>query len=543
MRLPLGWITLLALISVVAHADQPIPQLQKRGSATQLTVDGNAYLIRGGELGNSSASNLDYLRPYWSKLKSMHLNTVLSPVYWELIEPSEGKFDFSSVDGSIRDARANDMRLVLLWFGSWKNSMSTYVPSWVKHDQSRFPRAKAEDASSQEILSAFESNNWASDARAFGALMAHLRSSDSEHTVLMIQVENEVGFLPSSREHGATANKMFEAAVPTQLTTYLSKNREYLVPQLRTLWEQNGAKSKGTWKELFGNGAAGEEIFTAWYYAKYVEFVTQAGKRAYPLPMYLNVALNRPNVAPGKYPSGGAVPHLIDIWKAGAPSLDMISPDVYFPNFSELVAHYDRSDNTFFIPEANNAGRAESTADALLAIGAHRAIGYSPFSIENVTDEGRMRIESAYALLEQLTPLILQTQSSNSISAARPNISFDGKLDESPQTISLGDYTFKVDFIYPWSPKDQQNMAAHGVLFAKVDRDEYYVVGSGLSIAVSVKDGHGFVGFDKVWEGSFEDGLWKPGRLLNGDQTHQGRRLLFEPDRFQVQRVKLYRYE
>jgi beta-galactosidase GanA len=256
--------------------------------------------------------------------------------------------------------------------------------------------------------------------------------------------------------------------------------------------------------------------------------------------MYINVALNRPNVAPGKYPSGGAVPHLIDIWKAGAPSVDMIAPDIYFPNFSELVAHYDREDNTLFIPEANNAGRAESTADALFAIGAHRAMGYSPFSIESAIGEGEQRLTEAYDLLSQLTAVILEKQRSGQIAAARPKVSFEGQVDDSPQQITLGDYTFKVEFIYPWSPREKQDIAAHGVLIAQIDRDEYFVVGAGLSIAVSPQDGHGFAGFDKVWEGHFENGAWKAGRLLNGDQTHQGRRLLFDPQRYQIQRVKLY---
>lgn len=543
MRLLLGLLLTSFLASTATFAETPLPQLRKTGDATQLIVNGSPFLIRGGELGNSSASNLDYLRPYWHKLKAMHLNTVLAPVYWELIEPTEGHFDFASVDGLIRDARAADMHLVLLWFGSWKNSMSTYVPTWVKRDQRRFPRAKAEDGRSQEILSALEPNNWGADAKAFAALMSHLREFDADKTVLMIQVENEVGFLPIAREHGSAADRLFSGPVSAQLTMYLSNNHERLVPALRTLWEQHGAETQGSWKELFGSDAAGEEVFMAWQYAKYVETVTAAGKRAYDLPMYLNVALNRPAYPPGKYPSGGAVPHLIDVWKAGAPSLDMISPDIYFPNFSELMAHYDRKDNALFIPEANNAGRPESTADALLAVGAHRAIGYSPFSIENATSEGQARIEQAYTLLEQLTPVILEAQRKGSIRAARPSVSFDGKVDDSPQTIVLGDYAFKVEFVYPWSARDQQNLAAHGVLIAQLDRYEYYVVGSGLSIAVSRHDGHGFAGFDKVWEGEFKDGQWQSGRLLNGDQTHQGRRLLFEADRFQIQRVKLYGYK
>jgi beta-galactosidase GanA len=200
-------LTILAGLLLAAPLAAEPPHLEKRGPATQLVVDGQPFLILGGELGNSSASSREYMRDKWPKLAAMHLNTVLAPVTWETIEPQEGRFDFASVDGLIEDARAHRMHLVLLWFGTWKNSMSSYAPGWVKRDPARFPRTKGADGRAQEIISAGSVEAREADARAFAALMRHVRETDGErHTVLMVQVENEMGFLPFAREGGNGPN-------------------------------------------------------------------------------------------------------------------------------------------------------------------------------------------------------------------------------------------------------------------------------------------------------------------------------------------------
>ena len=148
--------SLLAFLSAgfPAHADSSLPQLETQGTARRLIVDGQPFLILGGELGNSTGAP-DYLRQFWPKLKALNLNTVVAPVYWDVMEPGDGKFDFATVDGLIRDARLQKMRLVLLWFGTWKNSMSCYAPAWVKTNLSRFPRSQDRSGRPLEILSPF----------------------------------------------------------------------------------------------------------------------------------------------------------------------------------------------------------------------------------------------------------------------------------------------------------------------------------------------------------------------------------------------------
>jgi beta-galactosidase GanA len=247
----------LLLLPLLCLATAP-PHLAQQGMTKQLIVDGRPFLILGGELGNSTASDLRALRPHWADFARLHMNTVVAPVSWELVEPGEGRFDWTSVDGLLADARAGGQHLVLLWFGSWKNSMSSYAPAWVKSDQARFPRTQKADGAGSEILSPLAPANVAADAHAFRALMAHLRAVDgARHSVVMVQVENEMGMLPIARDRSTAADAAFAAPVPRALIDALVRNRAKLVPELTALWEANGARAAGDWKSLFGAGPAG----------------------------------------------------------------------------------------------------------------------------------------------------------------------------------------------------------------------------------------------------------------------------------------------
>ncbi len=538
-----GTAWLAILLAMAAGAQAAPPYLQKQGNATRLIVGGHPMLILGGELGNSSASSAAYVAPHWPRLRQMHLNTVLAPVSWELIEPEEGRFRWDSVDELISSARANGLKLVLLWFGSWKNSMSTYVPAWVKRDQVRFPRARLPDGQSVEILSALSPATRQADARAFAALMGHIKALDSDtNTVLMVQVENEIGMLPVARDYSPEANRQFREPVPGELVHKLSSGAD---PDsaARLLWEKHGSRHDGDWTALFGDGDAAAEVFTAWYYARFVESVVAAGKAVYPLPMYVNTALNRPNKAPGEYPSGGPLPHLFDVWKAGAPGLDLLAPDIYFANFCDLAARYARPDNPLFIPEANSAAKPEVPANAFYAFGQLGALGFAPFAIDSVDERPAQPLAEAYALLEQLTPAILAN--AGRMAGFRPRVLEDGTVIDAPVATTLGSYRFTVSFIDNQSPRSEQDIASHGGLIIQVGAEDYLVAGAGVIVTFEPAGEAGVhAGIDSDWEGSFDaGGLWHPGRLLNGDQTHQGRHLRLAPGAFQIQRVRLYRYQ
>jgi len=525
----------------VGEADAQLaaaPRFEAHGDAVQLIVDGHPFLMLGGELGNSTASDLNYLRPHWAALQALHLNTVLSPVYWELIEPQEGQFDFSSVDGLIRDARAHNMRLVLLWFGSWKNSMSSYAPAWVKRHAQRFPRARTSDGHGMEILSPFSTANRDADAHAFAALMQHLRAFDSaRHTVLMIQVENEIGMIPEARDHSAAAESAFQGQVPAELMSYLATHRDHLSAALRARWDANGARASGTWSEVFGGDAGGEEAFMAWSFATYTNAVAAAGRAQYDLPFYVNAALIRPGRKPGEYPSAGPLPQVFDIWRAGAPTIDVLAPDIYFPNFVEWARAYDLGGQAFFVPETGRQPEA-TPANAFYAFGAHNAIGFSPFAIEDFAPDDKLG--EAYDVLSQITPLILEHQGTPSIAGVRPVVAFDGTVDATPQDVRFGATTLHVSFGEPFAPSTQAQLAACGALIIQTSPDEFLIAGRGVVVTFSYDQG--IAGIESIHEGRYVNGVWIPGRLLNGDQSHQGRHVHLPADHFGIQRVRLYKY-
>src|SRR3982751_607396 len=170
-------------------AQSSLPHLEKRDHITQLIVNEKPFLILGGELHNSSTSGFAYMQPIWEQMKRKNLNTVIAPVYWELIEPQEGKFDFSLVDSMIYGARKQNLHLVILWFASWKNGYSMYAPEWVKTDTERFPRVKNKKGEFSVVLSALSEASMKADAKAFKTLMQHIRLVDEKYqTVIMAQI-------------------------------------------------------------------------------------------------------------------------------------------------------------------------------------------------------------------------------------------------------------------------------------------------------------------------------------------------------------------
>ncbi|BBB62436.1 beta-galactosidase [Undibacterium sp. KW1] len=537
-------VLLLSLLDLqAAVAAESLPYLRKQGTATQLMVNDQAFLILGGELHNSSASSLTYLNKLWPALKAAELNTVLAPVEWDQIEAVEGRFDFSVLDGMLQQARANNTRLILLWFGAWKNSMSTYVPAWVKRDQQRFPLAQNRAGAAQEILTPFSPNTLAADTAAYKALLAHLKQADTQRTVIMVQVENEIGMLPDARDHGPLADTAYKEAVPKALMDYLQAHHSSLHPAIQTLWTANGKRMNGNWAEVFGNSVAAEEVFQAWAYASFVEGMTAAAKSAYPLPMYVNAALNRPGKKPGEYPSAGPLPHLFDIWKAAAPSIDVLAIDTYFPNFTEWAVQFKRPDNPLFIPEANNAGRHDAAAKAFYAIGEHDAFGFSPFGIEDSNGKGDDTLPQAFRALKQLAPVIAEYQGSGKMRGFKAHVSYDGVVDSTPQKVTMGSYALQVNLNKQWSKTENKDLEAHGGLIIQLSDTEFLIAGTGLTVTFKDASNAGdMIGFEKITEGTYENGKWVEGRWLNGDESHQGRQIMLPDKGVTIQKLKLYRY-
>ncbi|HJZ49243.1 MAG TPA: DUF5597 domain-containing protein [Roseiflexaceae bacterium] len=510
-----------------------MPHLKRQGSATQLIVDGRPFLVIGGELHNSSSSSIEYMRPIWQRMLDLNFNTVLAPVSWELVEPREGNFDFELVDGLIDAARRHNLRLILLWFGSWKNGMSSYIPLWVKRDYARFPRAKLRDGETVEVLSTVAESNWQADARAFAALMRHLAEVDGrDHTVIMVQVENEVGVLGDSRDHSEAANRAYAAPVPAELIAYLREHQPNLLPEIRQRWEAAGGATSGSWEDVFGAGPATDEIFMAWHYARYVDSVAAAGKAEYDLPMFVNAWLNRPQQRPGEYPSGGPLPHVMDIWLAAGSRIDLLTPDIYAPDFAAWCRKFTQRGNGLFIPEMRRED--DGARNVFYAIGQHDAIGVSPFAVDSLEHPEQAPLGKSYAVLRQIAPLILEHQGQGDM------LGFLLDTEHPSVTQQLGGYQLEISldevFVYKAD-------LGYGLVIA-VGPDEFVGAGSGFRVAFRpTTPGPARAGIGAVDEGEYRDGAWVPRRRLNGDENDQGRQWRFSNQGISIERCTVYRYE
>ena len=528
------------LFPFFANCQSPIPYLAKKGSATQLIVDNKPFIILGGELGNSTATTMQNMQPVWPKLKAMSLNTVLVPVYWELTETQEGVFDFSLYRDLIAEARESEIKIVFLWFGSWKNSMSSHAPAWVKSNQDKYPRVKDNTGRSQEILSSFSENVFQADKRAFENLMKFIKDfDDKDHSVIMVQVENEIGMLPSAKDYQLLAGEAFKKPVPDELMAYLQKNKENLVPELSQIWKLNGYKTKGTWENIFGKGLHTDEIFMAYFYAKFSNKIAEAGKKIYNLPMFVNAALNREGREPGNYPSAGPLPHLMDVWKAAGSSINFLSPDFYNPDFKHWCDLYTRQGDVLFVPE--HAFDNTVAAKALFTIAHYEGLGFSPFSIESTQKPEDEPLGKMYALIKEIGPLITANQGLGKIKGVLLS-----KKD--PETIvRIGQYEWivKHDYTLSWTPGAKtEDWPLGSAMIIQTGENEFFVAGTGVVVTFKHRENKDLnVGLLKVEDGNFENNIWKVKRHLNGDQTHQGRHVNIPTNKIGIQRVELYLYK
>ncbi len=565
-------ITFLSLISWSSVTAQK-SRLQQQGAATQLVVDGKPFLILGGELGNSSASCPEDIERIFPKLERMGLNTVLVPAYWDLIEPVEGQFNFSLTDKAIDQARKNHLKVIFLWFGAWKNSMSCYAPLWFKENYQKYPRSYTENGKPLEIASAFSEEVFQADNRAFCQWMKHIASIDKEEgTVIMIQIENEIGMLESARDHSAMANKAFHAPVPEVFTSYLKKNKKQLHPQMLKKWGSQGYKTSGTWQELFGTDIYTDEIFMAYHYALYVERMAQTARSIYNIPLYVNAAMNSRGRKPGEYPSAGPLAHLIDAWHCGAPSIDILAPDLYDNGFTDWVAQYHLHNNPLFIPEIKLTDNDGVRAYYIFA--EHDAIGISPFSIEDGSNAPENMLVAGYRHLKELMPLLTQYQGKG----AMKGLLFDQQNKE--RILEMDDLvlTCRHNFTLPWDPRatDGSTWPEGGGIVLRLAKNEYLIAGNGIVVEFAkksekamseAKKALGEDGFvqagsndqpktsNQQWNGKRcgigsvdevkvnADGSFQFVRRLNGDQDHQGRHVRISVGDYKALHVKLYEYK
>jgi beta-galactosidase GanA len=538
----------LLLFAMAGHAADatagapPVPELVERDGRFALMVDGAPYLILGAQTNNSS-NYPAMLSKVWPAVEKMRANTVVIPVAWEQVEPVEGEFDFSFVDTLLEEAREQGVRIVLLWFATWKNNSPSYAPEWVKLDNQRFPRVIAEDGRTLNSLSPHFESTLEADRTAFVALMRHLQAVDPQRTVIMIQVQNETGTYGSPRDYSGTAEALFRDDVPDKLVRDMDAR-------------------PGSWREAFGDDA--DEVFHAWHIARYCDAIAAAGKAVYPLPMYVNVALRHPfdPGKPGQYASGGPTDNVIPVWKSGAPHIDMISPDVYFREHrivSRVMDLYARDDNALYISEIGND---QPFARYFFAALGRQGIGFAPFGTDDsdysnyplgakaFDDETLAHFATPYGLFAPMARAWAKLSFEGRVwGGAEPDVHDAGEGEKDPedhiQRLDLGDWTAEVSYGRPMfgnPPPEGNDPVAGGAVLAELGEDEYLV--TGLHARVSFSPSRELQGkqmiLARVEEGRYENGEWVFERLWNGDQIDWGLNFSGNPH---VLKVRLATYD
>ncbi|HEV8515052.1 MAG TPA: DUF5597 domain-containing protein [Cyclobacteriaceae bacterium] len=507
---------LAALISSSAQVnDETFPKIVTKNGRHTLLVDGQPFFILGGQAHNSSAWP-GMLPQLWSAIHTMHANTLEVPLYWEQIEPQQGKFNFSLIDTLLLQARQHKVRLVLLWFATWKNGSNHYMPEWMKHESSKYPNIISKNGKPVDSPSPHVKEMMEADSKAFAAVMKYLKKVDAPHTVIMVQVENEPGAWGSVRDYSLAAQKLFESPVPAELI------KPEVLKALNT-----PVVAEGNWQRVFGNNA--DEYFHAWSVARYIGQVAAAGKAEYPLPLYVNAALRDPLTNPPatNYESGGPTDNVLLIWKIAAPTIDLLAPDIYLSKSEEIMKVlelYDRPDNTLFVPEV---GAGLDKPKYLYEVFARTGIGYSPFGVDSNNEETEKETQ------ERLSPIAAEYAMASTMMRELAKWSFEGKIkaaiereDHKEQKIDLGAWQATVTFgTGSRDVSSEPNPHFTGkAMIVQLEENKFIAIGTNCRITFQPlgKNAGKAWQYLKAEEGHYENGTFKLLRILNGDETDWG---------------------
>lgn len=520
----------LAMVAtpITAMAQRALPQLVAKDGRHALLVDGAPFLMLGVQANNSS-NYPEVLPQVWPMVDRLHANTLEIPVAWEQIEPVEGKFDFSYLDALLPQARAHGVKLVLLWFGTWKNTSPGYVPAWVKTDNARFPRMRTKEGKTHYALSPHSEATFEADRKAFVALMRYLKDHDPDHSVIMVQPENEVGVYQQARDYSPEANRLFAGNVPPELA------------------KQTGRR--GNWTQVYGDNA--EPAFNAWYTGRYIDRIAAAGKAVLNLPMYVNAAVGNPFAPPGKSggASGGPDWQTIDVWKAAAPHIDAVAPDLYTrdaKNYLKFLDHYARPDNALLVPETGNAADFARFLWPTLGRG---GIGWAPFGMDatgyynhplgavTLDDATLEAFGSKYRFLKPMA------RGWARMAYAHPGWGTAKGAPDAEQSTVLGRWRVSAKYgewqfgsmDSPWlkaEPPATATQPVGGAAVLQIAPDQFLVTGTDVRVAFDVADkARGDTAMlIKVEEGTLgDDGSFRARRVMNGDQTDYGLNFTAEP--------------
>jgi len=459
-----------------------IPHLEEINDHRVLIVDGKPFIILGLQWDCDGCYTPEDMDPFFEHGESMGLNTASLLLYWREIEPEEGKYNFTMLDHRIDIARKHHMKIVLVWFASFKNGCLTYAPDYVRKDHQRFRKVKDKKGSQHTnncCPTAEETHK--RDELALIQIFNHLKEVDSkDHTVILFQMENETGIFGTNRCYCDICNNKY---------------------------------SKFDYKSEYGVQA--EEAFSATCIAEYCDSLAKTIKEIYPIPVYMNAWLPAAyvNQRPGfDYPSGGPVPGMLALYYKTIKHIDFLSPDIYqygYRDFNYYSKIYTAKDNPLFIAECATGKGARTEKNIFYAIGYYAAIGYDPWAINrccpgfmseplvNTADgkwsEEAYELHKSYKMINEAIYPIVMAQNTENLKTFVEEEGDNGIL------LSFNELDVEIKFDHP-------KKSARGFVIRQT-KDEFILVGAGAHISFSKKGGER-VPVSIVESGLFNDNKW-----------------------------------
>lgn len=505
----------------------------------------NDVLFRDGEtpffpLGlqccNSSAFNASEMKAFWDSVAFTGVNTVEIPVYWETFEPEQNLFCYEFVDECLRQADLYDVKVIFLWFGSWKNGTSKYAPTWIKENPGKYKRVVTYEGIVTNILSPYCRENLEADKAAFLKLVQYIEQNNrKKNRVIGIQIENEPGMMMrGDRDCGPIAETLFQEEVPDEVKSVVFHHE---LGEVTDIWKEKGALTDGCWTDLFGEKAG--EYFSVFGIASYIQELAAEAKRITDLTMIVNVWTD--NVGwdePGvDYPAGGPVSKVLGLWKMFAPDVDVVGLDNYKldrEGYLQDCQRYSKYGNPLFLPESHAWDEANSQT-MFWAVGRYKAKGLFLFGPEAMySDTGEIKPCSA-EIIKSIKALV-------SIQSVLPHFINSGgiwavvqedKMTE--QKICQGDAYIRIFFEFERTDYHHGYFGTkHGKgrgLLLRENANTYYAVGEGINISIRQNSGilysrqrmDKYIGYKKVEEGYFDkQGRWICTRRRNGDESDYG---------------------
>jgi hypothetical protein len=331
-----------------------ISELKKLNGHTALYVDNNPFIILGLQLDCDSCYDSSTIDDLMKQIGVLGGNTAACLLYWRLIEPEEGQYDFSILESMIESAKRYDLRIVLVWFGSYKNACTHYAPDWFQNTPQKYRHAHLESGEQLRYVACPNCNeSLEKDKQAVVKVFEYLRDYDTEKRVILFQVNNESGLIGTDRCYCEECNYLFE---------------------------------QGNYKAT--DKAIANEIFSAESILRYMEKIAKPAKEIYPLPCYMNawLAHHTPDHKPGsEYPSGGPVYRVLDVYMQNKKFIDFVSPDIYTPGYKDFMRiskEYCLEENPLYIAEHALGKTSRAFKNLYYALGKFSAIGFDPWAID-----------------------------------------------------------------------------------------------------------------------------------------------------------------